>query len=285
MVFLLHSILDFAKTSKTAVTFDLSRNSISFFLRNTGFFSSIKVAVETFLLFKSISFNYRLFRSLRWTSDSPAMSKTVFYSGVFSISQTGFPHNYWDDVYLQSLVLEFLTWVGFLDWAIVEYRSLCGLLINHSCLKLFLVSTYLGIQTCGSSTLSAPYKFPSRCHSIVPYLKQTMFFWINSKIDLTRGHGMRVGQKCQKSLWFRRKSKLQIILHENYSFQKVYQVLNWRHDRTTKLIHWVTTAFPPKSSLIFSIMISIDKIVPSKTDVFKKNQFLYLRPVIYTPLW
>ena len=83
--------LDTPNIPKSADTFDLSRPSKSSVSVTTDFISFIYFALERFLLSESSSFNTYLFRSLRWTSDCPKMSKIVFNRKSFCFPNPDFP--------------------------------------------------------------------------------------------------------------------------------------------------------------------------------------------------
>ena len=101
--------LDSPETPKNANTSDLSRHSKSSLSVTTGFISSTKVAIEKFMFLKNINFGNYLLQSLWWSSH--CLKTSLFQFGVFSIFESGFLHNYWLDVFLQSLNLKLLTWV------------------------------------------------------------------------------------------------------------------------------------------------------------------------------
>ena len=77
------------------------------------------------------------------------------------------------------------------------------------------------------------------------------------KYDLYIGIRILIGQKWQKWFQFRHISNFQLVLLENYSFEFLYQVLNWHFHTTAGLLHWRICGFIFLIGLNSSITISI----------------------------
>ena len=126
------------------------------------------------------------------------------------------------------------------------------------------------------------------CHqgaNLDSFIPETDCLFLNiSESDLYIGIGMLIGQKWQKWLKFRHISKFQLLLLQNYSFEFLYQVLNWRFHTTTWLLQWSISGFFPHIDLNSSIKISIGNLFLSKV-VFSQNQLLYVHFIIYLIPW
>ena len=90
------------------------------------------------------------------------------------------------------------------------------------------------------------------------------------KYDLYIGIGILIRQKWQKCLYFRHISKFQLVLLENYTFEFLYQVLNWLFHTATRLLHWTISGLIPYIGSNSSIKISIDNFFRSKMRLFFK---------------
>ena len=107
------------------------------------------------------------------------------------------PHNYYFDVFLQSLNLMLPTCVRKFDKEIVDFVPLYGTLMNYSCQKVFLVLAHFGIQTFSSSTLPISFFFHQGVNLDRCLPEAYCSFLSFSKYDFYIGIEIWIGQKWQ----------------------------------------------------------------------------------------
>ena len=143
--------------------------------------------------------------------------------------------------------------------------------MDQNCHKVLLVLTHIGIQSHSSSTLPISFYFHQDVNLDSFIFESDCSFPILLKYDLYIEIVILKGQKWQKCFQFRHLSKFQLILLENYSFEFLYQVLNWRFHTITWLFHCKIHGFIRQIGLNSSIKISTDNFFLLKTGFSFKN--------------
>ena len=217
------------------------------------------------MLLRTISGKNYHFCFLRLNPDSPKMWRIILQYGIFSIFQLGFPVTWCLHSNSQSIV-SYLSKSIWLEnrWVCTPLWIFDGPELQESSFNLD-KPRYSNLYFFNCNY----FVFFRQGVTLDSFIPGTDCSFPNIlKYDVYIGIGILISQKWQKCFLFRHISNFQLILLENYSFEFLFQVLNWRFHTTTWLLEWRISKFIPYIGLNFSIKISIDNFSLSNLGFF-----------------
>ena len=197
-------ILIVQKFQRKLFNFNFSRYSNSYFTKTTGFFFTIKLGIQNFLIVEKLSVENCRILWLASESWQFEISKKCSFYLFRSIFKLVFLIHYKFEFLYQELNLKHNTCGGVLGWQTVDSVHCIAILIgvflelsNENCQKVILVLTHHGIQTYYSSTLPISSYFHQGVNLDSFIFEADCSYLKISKHDLYIGIGILIGLKWQ----------------------------------------------------------------------------------------